>query len=154
MKYFLLLTLTFLINCAAFNAVSTSSQSLDSVSTSLNSVSRALDSVSSISGSLTSISTSSKDKDKKDSQYRKDVQDLTALSVIQGSSKSLEMDLQNLAMQNGYLSWKENPNSYLGIGAGLKKAGVQPSQFESFASKYKQTNPHLHTLLYQGYSQI
>lgn len=141
----------FISNCASLNSLSTSSQSLNSLSTSLNSISNALNSVSSVSKSLASVSASSaSNDDKKSSLYIQDVESLTYLFMI-GKIESWEEAVERLAQKYGYLTWKESPHSFIGIGKGLKKANLPEKDFESFSNRFFDKNPHLSKFLKLGY---
>ncbi len=139
-------------NCAALNSLSTSSQSLNSVSTSLNSISNALNSVSSVSKSLASISTSSgSDDDKKSSLYIQDVESITYLFLM-GKIESWEESMELTAHKYGYLTWKENPNSFLGIGRGFKKAELSKLDFQYFLKNLSNKNLKFYKFLNLGYN--
>ena len=125
------LSFLFYYNCAVFSSISQSSQSVQSVSTSLNSISTSLNSISSISSSLGSISkSSSSDKKEKDALYQKDVKDLTYLIVKSNESSDFTSEIQNLALKYGFYDWKSNESTFLGIGQGLKKAGISQKEFK------------------------
>ncbi len=128
----ILLVLSFFVfyNCAAFSSISQSSQSSQSISTSLNSISTSLNSISSISSSLGSISkSSSSDKKEKEALFQKDVKDLTYLLLKSGEESDLSAEIQNLAYKYGYFNWKNKESTFIGIGQGLKKAGISTKDF-------------------------
>lgn len=154
MNFYLTLIVIFSIlfhNCAVFNSLSTSSQSLNSVSTSLNSISTALNSVSSVSKSLASISASSaSNDDEKSSLFIQDVESVTYLFMT-GRIESWEEEMERTAQKYGYLTWKENPNSFFGIGRGLKKARISEKDFEYFSNRLINKNSQLYKFLNLGY---
>ncbi|NBU97311.1 MAG: putative lipoprotein [Spirochaetia bacterium] len=130
LKFLFSLSFLFYYNCAVFSSISQSSQSVQSVSTSLSSISTSLNSISSISSSLGSISkSSSSDKKEKEANYQKDVKDLTYLFVKSNEKSDFTSEIRNLAYKYGYYDWKNNESTYIGIGQGLKKAGVSQKEF-------------------------
>jgi hypothetical protein len=143
-------------NCAIFTSVSTSSQSSNSISTSVQSISTSLNSISSISSSLGSISgSSSSKKDKeKDALYKRDVRDLTFLIVQSNQDSDFTYEIQTLAFRHGLSDWRNLESSFLGIGEGLKMAGVRESEFSSIAKGISKYPKHFQLLLsgYKGSS--
>ncbi len=147
-----LIILTF--NCAAFNSISTSSQSSNAISTSVQSISTSLNSISSISSSLASISGSSSSKKEKEKEalYQKDVKDLTSLLVKSNQTFQFSEELQTLAFRHGFSDWRELESSFLGIGEGLKKGGISNSEFAHLLQGLSKSSFHkkLIKLGYQG----
>lgn len=129
-----ILTLFILAQCSALNSISNASQSLNSISTSVNSISRAFDSVSSISNSVGSISGSSSKKASASALYHRDVKDLTFLAVRNGQDLDFTSELNLISQSHGFLNWQDKSETYLGIGEGLKKAGVDESGFKNWMS--------------------
>jgi hypothetical protein len=130
LKILFSLSFLFYYNCAVFSSISQSSQSVQSVSTSLSSISTSLNSISSISSSLGSISkSSSSDKKEKEALYQKDVKDLTYLIVKSNENSDFTSEVQNLAYKYGFYDWKNNESTFIGIGQGLKKAGISRKDF-------------------------
>ena len=131
LKILFSLSFLFYYNCAVFSSISQSSQSVQSVSTSLSSISTSLNSISSISSSLGSISKSSSSSDKKEKEalYQKDVKDLTYLIVKSNENSDFTSEVQNLAYKYGFYDWKNNDSTFIGIGQGLKKAGISRKDF-------------------------
>ncbi|MBW0433828.1 putative lipoprotein [Leptospira yasudae] len=155
----LLMTLTtglFIIglnHCFIFESISTGINSLSKSSDSLESLSK---SVKSISGSISSIlSSSSGDDEKKEKAYLKDVRDLTAMHVENGFQEiEFKNDLSTLALQNGLTNWKSLRVTYLGIGSGLKKAGVSEEKFSKFVSEMGSAKPEVVESIRKGYHQL
>ncbi|MCB1179964.1 MAG: putative lipoprotein [Leptospiraceae bacterium] len=148
----LIISLFIFEKCAVFNAVSASSQSLDSVSTSLNSISTGLKSVSSISGSLASISGSSMDEAKPESLFKMDARDLTYFYATSNLGKDWEKDMAEIAHKNGLFNWKEISVSYIAVGEGLKKAGLSNKEFETVISPVKTKNKDAYQFLKKGFN--
>jgi hypothetical protein len=139
-------------NCAIFTSVSTSSQSSNSISTSVQSISTSLNSISSISSSLGSVSgSSSSKKDKeKDALYKRDVRDLTFLIVQSNQDSDFTHEIQTLAFRHGLSDWRNLESSFLGIGEGLKKAGIKDKEFSNIAKGISKYPKHFQLLL-NGY---
>ncbi|HMY65443.1 MAG TPA: putative lipoprotein [Leptospiraceae bacterium] len=132
-----ILTLFILAQCSTLNSISNASQSLNSISTSVNSISRAFDSVSSISNSVGSISGSSSKKAAASALYHRDVRDLTYLSVKNGQDLDFTSELNLISQGHGFLNWQDKSETYLGIGEGLRKAGVNEPEFKNWMSGLK-----------------
>ncbi|MCX8000157.1 MAG: putative lipoprotein [Leptospiraceae bacterium] len=121
------------------------------MSTSLNSISTALNSVSSISKSLASISDSSaSEDDKKSSMYIRDVEQVTYL-FLRGKISEWEENLQAISETYGYLTWKESPYSFVGIGRAIRKANISKQEYISFLQSLSKGNPRIRSLVAAGY---
>jgi len=140
--------LVFFSNCAIFNSVSQVSQSSQSISSSLQSISTSLNSISSISSSISGSSSSNKDKNR-DSQFKKDIRDLTCLYLKSGSSKNFFIEIENISMRHGISDWKRNDSTYLGIGEGFSRAGLKIEDIKSISSNLPQDKI---SLLKKGYN--
>ncbi|MBM9501614.1 putative lipoprotein [Leptospira sp. 201903071] len=135
----------------------------ESISTGINSLSKSSDSLQSLSGSIKSISgsvssifsSSSGDDEKKEKAYLKDVRDLTAMHVENGFQEiEFKNDLSTLALQNGLTNWKALRVTYLGIGSGLKKAGVNEEKFQTFVQGLGTSKPEIVESIQKGFSQL
>ena len=114
------------------------SRSYDSISRSYDSISKSSDSLQSISKSVKSISTSvtsilssssGKNEEKKKESFKNDIRETTAMHLVAGlNSEEFEYDLARIAMNHGISNWKRESYTYLGIGEGMKKAGVKKSE--------------------------
>ena len=127
LKILFSLSFLFYYNCAVFSSISQSSQSVQSISTSLSSISTSLNSISSSLGSISKSSSS--DKKEKEALYQKDVKDLTYLIVKSNENSDFTSEVQNLAYKYGFYDWKNNESTFIGIGQGLKKAGISRKDF-------------------------
>lgn len=147
--YFLMILVGSLsLHCAmsqSLNSVSTSSQSLNSVSEALNSVSSISTSLSSISGSVTSAAKS------RVVSYESDVETLTYLFIQSGKNHSFSYEIQQIGLEHGITMWQQEASSYLGIGRGLRKAGLKQNDLDSFFQKAKFENPQIIRLVQKGY---
>jgi hypothetical protein len=80
---------------------------------------------SSTSPSRSSASSSPDDDDKDDEAYRNDIRDFTA--AYASSRRDLdgfERGLGEVARRHGVTDWEADDATFVGIGAGLKRAGV------------------------------
>lgn len=90
----------------------------------------------SISGSFESSSASSASSSRSSSPergqaYRDDVRDYTQAYVKSGGDFSaFSRGLGNIAAKHGVSNWEADTTTYVGIGEGLKKAGVTQMQLE------------------------
>ncbi|NOU22084.1 MAG: putative lipoprotein [Methyloglobulus sp.] len=103
------------------------------------------DSVGPISGSTGSSASSnnSSEKDKKaddDNRYENEVQDFTVTFLRTNSSQanqnSFMKGISDVASQNSIVDWEANPQTYRGIGKGLKKAKISGYQLEFYKKKF------------------
>jgi len=80
----------------------------------------------SIASSSSSSGSSSGDRSE---AYRNDVRDYTAAYVQSGGQfDTFTRGLSNIASKHGVSNWEADNNTYVGIGQGLRKAGVTSSQ--------------------------
>ncbi|AOP33390.1 hypothetical protein A0128_05745 [Leptospira tipperaryensis] len=135
----------------------------ESISAGINSLSKSSDSLQSLSGSIKAISgsvssifsSSSSDDEKKEKAYLKDVRDLTAMHVENGFQEiEFKNDLTTLALQNGLTNWKSLRVTYLGIGSGLKKAGVSDERFQTFVQGLGTSKPEIVESIQKGFTQL
>ncbi|XDD49297.1 putative lipoprotein [Leptospira sp. WS92.C1] len=135
----------------------------ESISTGISGLSKSSDSLESLSGSIKGISksvssilsSSSSDDDKKENTYLKDVRDLTAMHVQNGFQEiEFKNDLSVLALQNGLTNWKSLKVTYVGIGSGLKKAGVSEDKFQTFVQGLGTSKPEVIQSIQKGFYQL
>ncbi|WP_000328836.1 putative lipoprotein, partial [Leptospira interrogans] len=87
--------------------------------------------------------------------YLKDVRDLTAMHVENGFQEiEFKNDLTTLALHNGLTNWKSLRVTYVGIGSGLKKAGVNEDKFQTFLSEIGTSNPEIVESIRKGFHQF
>ncbi|TGL64536.1 putative lipoprotein [Leptospira sarikeiensis] len=130
---------------------------LDSISDSLSKSSNSLQSLSKgVVSVVSSVSSSSKDEEAEKKAYRRDVENLTAIYLQTGSTRSSEFisDLSELASKNGVVNWRSSESTYISIGRGLKKAGVGQEGFKSFASSFTNSKPQIAKALEAGYLSL
>lgn len=157
-----LLIITFLsISLSGCFIIELPSKSSDSISRSSDSISKSSDSiqslgksVKSISGSISSIFTSSSKKDKqaKKESYKTDVVETTVLHLSSGlDQESYQYDLARIALKHGITNWQNESYTYIGIGEGMKKAGLDKKDLKKVASDL---NKDVTSLLEQGFSLL
>jgi hypothetical protein len=92
------------------------------------------DSSESISDSVSSISESS-DSDK-EKQYENEVSDYTMAYVKSSQAgadyNSFQKGLSDIAAKMGIVNWNQDPKTYIAIGKGLKKAGIEGISYETY----------------------
>jgi hypothetical protein len=106
----------------------------DSVSSAMGSISTSLNSMS---GSISGISSSSSGGASAASlQYKNDVGLLTVLHLRgRSSADGFKRDLSDVAARHGVADWESNAFTFLGVGQGLKRAGVSQSEFNEFLAR-------------------
>ena len=106
------------------------------------------ESSSSVFSSVTSFSKSSSGP----SAYVRDVRDQTAQWLLAGDDPATrERDLAKIAEKRGISDWEQDEQTYLGIGRGLKKAGVSGNRYESLVQELKGPNPDSAKWIQAGY---
>jgi hypothetical protein len=126
------------------------SHSSESVSDSVESLSDAL---YSSSDSLGSSSDSSKsDREKK---YENEVADYTTAYVkssrTDGDYNSYQKGLSDIAAKKGINNWEQEPKTYIAIGKGLKKAGLDGAAFETYKKNLAGSDPEKMQNIQKGY---
>ncbi len=116
----------------------------DSVSASFDSSASSLESSASSSGS------SSADRE----SYRNDVRDYTDAYVKSGGQfENFTRGLTEIAKKHGVSDWEADQDTFVGIGAGLKKAGVTPTQLEVWKSNLANGDATRAASIQKGYGQ-
>ncbi|PJZ68887.1 putative lipoprotein [Leptospira perolatii] len=139
-------------NCFIIDIITSTSNSISKASDSVESLST---SVKSISGSISSVLSSSSADDDEKKAFKRDVEHLTVVHLNAGLiSSEFESDLAALALRNGITDWRSSTETYLGIGRGLKRAGVDADQFEKFAKQFASVRPSVSQVLKEGYYSI
>ena len=120
---------------------STSQASSESSSDSSASSSR------SSSSPFTSSSASSRDD-----QYEQDVRAYTREHVLSGGDlTAFRLGLSDLAKKHGITDWEQDEATYVGIGRGLKKAGVSGERYQQLKLQYQGSNPESAKWIQSGY---
>jgi hypothetical protein len=80
------------------------------------------------------------------------VRDQTAQWLLAGDDPATrERDLAKIAQKRGISDWEQDEQTYLGIGRGLKKAGVSGKRYESLVAQLKGPNPDSAKWIQAGY---
>lgn len=86
--------------------------------------------------------------------YRNDVRDYTAAYVK--SSQDLDAfrrGIADIASKHKVSDWESDMDTYVGIGAGLRKANVKPAQFEVWQTNLSGGDTSKATAMQQGYAE-
>ena len=87
----------------------------------------------SISDIISSPSKSSSGSSSPEDQYTEEVKDFTASYVKSGGSTSaLEQEVGKIAEKRGISDWENNEATYVGIGKGLHKAGLNQAEVDGY----------------------
>jgi hypothetical protein len=109
-----------------------------SFSDSSRSVSNSSESISDSAGSLSdSIKSSTSNREKK---YENEVSDYTMAYVKSSHAdadyKSYLKGLSDIAARIGIVNWEQEPKTYIAIGKGLKKAGIEGIAYETYKKNF------------------
>ncbi len=87
----------------------------------------------SISDIVSSPFTSSSGSSSPENQYREEVKDFTASYIKSGgSAANLEQEVGKIAEKRGISDWEDNEATYVGIGKGLHKAGLNQAELDGY----------------------
>jgi hypothetical protein len=107
------------------------------------------DSIASSSGSSGSSRSSSRDRAQ---EYRNDVRDYTAAYVQSGGQfDTFNRGLGSIASKHGVSNWEADDNTYVGIGEGLRKAGVTSTQLSVWKSNLSAGDSSRAAAIQEGY---
>jgi hypothetical protein len=123
------------------------SDSSRSISDSSGSIS---DSVGSLSDSFDSSESSQSNKDKK---YENEVSDYTMAYVKSSHAdyNSYLKGLSDIAAKIGIVNWDQEPKTYIAIGKGLKKAGVEGTAYETYKKNFADSDQAKMQNIQKGY---
>ncbi|MBL1265236.1 putative lipoprotein [Candidatus Methylomicrobium oryzae] len=113
------------------------------------------DSSKSISDSTSSIISSPSSISDKEKKYEKNVSDYTAAYV---KSSHAEADysgflkgLSGIAAEAGIANWDREPITYIAIGKGLKKAGIEGIAYETYKKNFANADENKMENIQKGY---
>ena len=90
-------------------------------------------SVESSSEIISSPIKSSSKSSSPDDAYRDDVRDFTAAYLKSGGDAStLEEEVAEVAEKRGISDWEQSESTYVGMGAGLAKAGLNQAELDAY----------------------
>jgi hypothetical protein len=111
------------------------------------------DSVGSLSDSSGSSSNSSKSN--KEKKYENEVSDYTTAYVKSSQTgadyNSYQKGLSDIAAKAGINNWEQEPKTYIAIGKGLKKAGLEGIAFETYKKNLAGSDPEKMQNIQKGY---
>lgn len=85
-------------------------------------------------------------------EYRTDVRDYTQAYVKSGGDfDSFTRGLSEIASKHGVSNWESDDNTFVGIGQGLKKAGVTSTQFGVWKTNLSHGDPGKAAAMQKGY---
>jgi len=112
-----------------------------------DSVKSSFESSASSSGSSSASSGSRRDS------YVNDVSQYTeAYAKSGGQFDAFTRGLTSIAQKHGVNDWESDPDTFKGIGAGLKQAAVAPAQFEVWKQNLSKDNATNAAAMQQGYN--
>ncbi len=111
-------------------------------------------SASDSSDSSESSSRSSTSKERH-SRYREDVRTYVAAHAHSpGGSGAFERQLGELAQRHGITNWEDDETTFVGIGEGLREAGVDEVLFETFKARFSRSDSLKIQAIQQGYDTV
>jgi len=83
---------------------------------------------------ISSIASSPSKSSNQDERYQEEALDYTYAYVKSSAAdyESFQKGLAEIAEKQGIVNWEEDPNTYIAIGKGLKKAKLEGIAFETF----------------------
>jgi len=94
----------------------------------------------SISNFVSSPFTSSSGSSSPEDAYREEVKDFTASYVKSGGNAAqLEQEVGKIAEKRGISDWENNEATYVGIGKGLHKAGLNQAELDGYEASLGDT---------------
>ncbi len=119
---------------------------------SYSSESSAKSSAGSSDGSSASSTSSSPDSDKKKQAYREDVSDFTSSHAKRSpDADTFQLGLARIAERYGITNWEADSTTYVGIGEGLRRAGVDTSGLDTWKSTLSGSDRAKDGFIQQGY---
>src|SRR5262245_44452232 len=104
------------------------------------------------SSSASSESSSRSSSPERGQAYRDDVREYTQAYVKSGGDyASFSSGLSGIASKHGVSNWEADTNTYVGIGEGLKQAGVTPMQLEVWKANLSGGDPTKASAIQKGY---
>ncbi len=96
------------------------------------------DSSQASSDSISSIVSSPSNSSNKEAKYQEDVLDYTHAYVKSSEADfpSFQKGLADIAATHGIVDWEQDPNTYIAIGRGLKKAKVEGVTYETYKKNF------------------
>ena len=113
------------------------------------------DSSGSISDSTSSIISSPSSVSEEDKKYENEVSDYT-MAYVKSSRPEADYNnylkgLSDIAAKTGIVNWDQEPKTYIAIGKGLKKAGIQGTAYETYKKNFANSNQQNMQNIQKGY---
>ena len=126
-----------------------------SFSESSGSLSDSSGSISDMTSSIISSPSSASDKDKK---YDNEVADYT-MAYVKSSHKQADYasylkGLSDIAAKRGIANWDQEPKTYIAIGKGLKKSGVEGITYETYKKNFANGDSEKMKSIQKGYDAV
>jgi hypothetical protein len=107
------------------------------------------------SNSSKSSSNSSSPSDDAESSYARDVRDLTATYAANDLDvRSFQRTLSSIARDYGVTDWEQHQRTYIAIGQGLARAGVNGVDAAQFSQNVAAANPQRTAWIRSGYEGV
>jgi hypothetical protein len=126
------------------------SESSRSISDSVESISDSMGSLSDSAGSSSESSESDREK-----RYENEVSDYT-MAYVKSSHAEADYNgflkgLSDIAAKKGIANWDQEPKTYIAIGKGLKKAGIDGAAYETYKKNLTGSDPEKMQNIQKGY---
>lgn len=97
--------------------------------------------------------TSSSDSSSPENAYREEVADFTGSYLKSGGDMTkLDQQIGAIAEKRGISDWENNQATYIGIGKGMRAAGLSEAQFNGYKTNLAK-NPQQATWMQDGFGQ-
>jgi len=88
-------------------------------------------------------------------EYRNDVAGYTQAYVQTGGSfEQFTRKLSDIAAQHGISNWESSDDTYIGIGRGLKRANVSPTQLQVWQDNLSHGDARKAAAIQKGYNSV
>jgi hypothetical protein len=126
------------------------SESSGSISGSVESISDSVESLSDSAGSSSESSESDREK-----RYENEVSDYT-IAYVKSSHTETDYNgflkgLSDIAAKKGIANWDQEPKTYIAIGKGLKKAGIDGAAYETYKKNLANSDQQKMQNIQKGY---
>ncbi len=113
------------------------------------------DSSGSISDSTSSIISSPSSVSEEDKKYENEVSDYT-MAYVKSSRPEADYNnylkgLSDIAAKTGIVNWDQEPKTYIAIGKGLKKAGLEGTAYQTYKKNFANSNQQNMQNIQKGY---
>jgi hypothetical protein len=108
------------------------------------------------SNSVSSIVSSPSNSSKTDEDYQQEIQDYTHAYVKSSEADyaSFQKGLTNIADSHGVVDWEKDEITFVAIGRGLKKAGLEGIPFETYKKNLTGSDVSKMADIQEGYDSV